>query len=133
MRLAIAVGIAAAVVQVVGLLRRPLLVPSYAANAASTDPNTAASGRDWFTTAHLIPGNIIEESRGCIHYRVDAAGPGCTATHIGRSVVYRPRRRLGGRLRWPSESAELSHAISQRGQVEVVGLAAGAAVSSAMP
>ena len=38
MRIAVRVGIAAAVVQVVGLLRWPLLVPGYAADAASATP-----------------------------------------------------------------------------------------------
>ena len=38
MRIAVPVGIAAAVVQVVGLLRWPILVPGYASDAASADP-----------------------------------------------------------------------------------------------
>jgi hypothetical protein len=37
------VGIAAAVVQVIGLLRWPLLVPGFAADASSPDPATAAA------------------------------------------------------------------------------------------
>jgi hypothetical protein len=64
MRLAVPVGIAAAVVQVVGLLRWPLLVPGYAADAASTDPAVAAAGRDSFATANLILGNIVGETFG---------------------------------------------------------------------
>lgn len=58
MRWAVPVGIAAAVVQVVGLSRWPLLVPGYAADAARTDVSTAEAGRDSFSTAHLILGNI---------------------------------------------------------------------------
>jgi hypothetical protein len=41
MRIAVPVGIAAAVVQVVGLARWPLLVPGFAHSAASTDPAVA--------------------------------------------------------------------------------------------
>ena len=44
MRLAVRVGIAAAVVQVVGLLRWPLLVPGFATDAKSPDPETVAAG-----------------------------------------------------------------------------------------
>src|SRR6185312_16427569 len=54
MRVAVPVGIAAAVVQVIGLARWPLLVPGFAADAASADPVTAEAGRDAFATAHLI-------------------------------------------------------------------------------
>ena len=46
MRFAVAAGVGAAVVQVAGLLRWPLLVPGYAAGATSTDPATAAAARD---------------------------------------------------------------------------------------
>ncbi|MDF2143503.1 DUF4386 family protein [Knoellia sp. p5-6-4] len=63
---AVPVGIAAAVVQVIGLSRWPLLVPGFAADAASTDPATAASGRDAFEMAHLILGNVIGETLGYI-------------------------------------------------------------------
>jgi hypothetical protein len=66
MRLAVPVGIAAAVVQVVGLLRWPLLVPGYAADAASADPAISEAGRDSFAKAHLILGNIVGETFGYI-------------------------------------------------------------------
>ena len=46
MRVAVPVGIAAEVVQVIGLLRWPLLVPAVAADASSPDPATAAAARD---------------------------------------------------------------------------------------
>ena len=43
MRIAVRVGIAAAVVQVIGLLRWPILVPGYASDAASTWPAGSSS------------------------------------------------------------------------------------------
>lgn len=64
MRLAVPAGIAAAAVQVIGLSRWPLLVPGFAADAASTNPATAAHGRDAFETAHFILGNVIGETFG---------------------------------------------------------------------
>jgi hypothetical protein len=64
MRGAVPAGIAAAVVQVIGLSRWPLLVPGFAADAASADPATAARGRDAFETAHFILGNVIGETLG---------------------------------------------------------------------
>jgi hypothetical protein len=64
MRAAVPVGIAAAVVQVLGLSRWPLLVPGFAADATSTDPATAAQARNAFETAHRVLGNIIGESFG---------------------------------------------------------------------
>jgi hypothetical protein len=64
MRLAVPVGIAAAAVQVVGLLRWPLLVPSYAADATSSDPSVAASALDSFATANRILGTTIGETLG---------------------------------------------------------------------
>src|SRR4051812_24303429 len=64
MRIAVPVGIAAAVVQVVGLLRWPVLVPGYASDAASTNPGVAASARDSFTTAHDVLGVAIGETAG---------------------------------------------------------------------
>ena len=64
MRIAVPVGITAAAVQVIGLLRWPLLVPGYAADAASGDAGVAASGRDSFTTASDILGTAIGETLG---------------------------------------------------------------------
>jgi hypothetical protein len=72
MRIAVPVGIAAAVVQVVGLSRWPLLVPGYAADAASADPATAAAARDSFATAHHVLGTIVGETFG---YLFTAAWP----------------------------------------------------------
>ena len=64
MRIAVPVGIAAAVVQVIGLLRWPILVPGYASDAASADPGVAAAARDSFTTASDILGTAIGETLG---------------------------------------------------------------------
>ena len=54
MRWAVRAGVAAAVVQVVGLLRWPLLVPGWAA-AAAEEP---------FTTANRLLGNLVGETGG---------------------------------------------------------------------
>jgi len=64
MRAAVWVGIAAAVVQVTGLLRWPILVPGYASDAASADPAVAAGARDAFRTASAILGTTIGETLG---------------------------------------------------------------------
>ena len=64
MRVAVPVGIAAAVVQVIGLSRWPLLVPGFAADAAGSDPVTVAQAHDSFETAHRVLGNIIGETMG---------------------------------------------------------------------
>ena len=64
MRWAVRVGIAAAVVQVAGLLRWPLLVPGWAAAAAGDDPAAAAAARESFRTANLVLGTIVGETGG---------------------------------------------------------------------
>ena len=64
MRVAVPVGIAAAVVQVVGLSRWPLLVPGFAADATSSDPATVSRAYDAFETAHRVLGNAIGETLG---------------------------------------------------------------------
>jgi hypothetical protein len=64
MRVAVWVGIAAAVVQVTGLLRWPILVPGYASDAASADAAVAAGARDSFTTASDILGTALGETLG---------------------------------------------------------------------
>jgi hypothetical protein len=64
MRLAVPVGIAAAVVQVVGLARWPLLVPGFAADAASADAAVAQAARDHFQFAHTLLGTLIGETLG---------------------------------------------------------------------
>ena len=59
MRLAVPIGVTAAVVQVVGLLRWPILVPGYSSDAAGADAGVAAGARDSFTTAGDILGTAI--------------------------------------------------------------------------
>ena len=86
MRVAVPVGIAAAAVQVIGLARWPLLVPGFAADAASADPVTAEAGRDAFATAHLILGNIVGETFG---YLLTAAWTLLVLAAIGRTIAGR--------------------------------------------
>jgi hypothetical protein len=64
MRVAVPVGIAAAVVQVIGLARWPLLVPGFAQGAASPDPAVAAGARDAFLLAHRLLGTVVGETLG---------------------------------------------------------------------
>ena len=64
MRVAVPVGIAAAAVQVIGLSRWPLLVPGFAAGAASPDPAVAAAARDSFLLAHRLLGTVLGETFG---------------------------------------------------------------------
>jgi len=86
MRVAVPVGIAAAVVQVIGLSRWPLLVPGFAADAASPDPAVAAAARDSFVLAHRILGNIIGETLG---YLFTAAWTLLVLVALGRSFAGR--------------------------------------------
>ena len=55
MRIAVRVGIAAAAVQVVGLLRWPILVPGYASDAAGGSADVAAAARDSFSDGERHP------------------------------------------------------------------------------
>ena len=64
MKVAVPVGMAAGVVQVVGLLRWPLLVPGFARDAASSDAAVAAAARHGFVLAHRILGTTIGETLG---------------------------------------------------------------------
>jgi uncharacterized protein DUF4386 len=64
MRIAKWVGVAAAAVQVVGLLRWPILVPGYASDAVNGSAATAASARDSFTAASDVLGTAIGETLG---------------------------------------------------------------------
>jgi hypothetical protein len=64
MRIAVPVGIAAAVVQVIGLMRWPLLVPGYASDAGSANMTVARHGRETFTTVSDILGTTIGETFG---------------------------------------------------------------------
>ena len=86
MRGAVPVGIAAAVVQVVGLLRWPLLVPGYAVDATSANPAVAAAAQDSFLTAHRILGNLIGETLG---YLLTAAWTILVLVALGRAFAGR--------------------------------------------
>ena len=86
MRVAVPVGIAAAVVQVAGLMRWPLLVPGYAADAASPDPAVVAAAHDSFTTAHRILGTVIGETLG---YLLTAAWTLLVLAALGRTLAGR--------------------------------------------
>jgi len=92
MRAAVWVGIAAAVVQVIGLLRWPLLVPGYASDAASGDPAVAAGGRDAFRTASAILGTTIGETLG---YLLTATWTVLVVIALGRAFAGRWFTALG--------------------------------------
>ena len=83
MRIAVRVGIAAAVVQVIGLARWPILVPGYAA-----DGNTSA-----FRTASDILGTTIGETLG---YALTAAWTVLVVLTLGRTIAGRWFTVLGG-------------------------------------
>jgi len=93
MRFAVPVGIAAAAVQVVGLLRWPLLVPGYAADAASADAAIAAAARDSFTTASDILGTAVGETLG---YALTATWTVLVIVALGRRYAGRWFQVLGG-------------------------------------
>lgn len=92
MRVAVPVGIAAAAVQVVGLLRWPLLVPGYAADATSADPAVAAAARDSFGTAHRVLGTVVGETFG---YLLTAAWTLLVVAALGRGLAGRWFAALG--------------------------------------
>jgi hypothetical protein len=83
MRWAVPVGVAAAVVQVVGLLRWPLLVPGWAAAAAGPDP---AAATEAFGVAHRVLGTLIGETGG---YLLTAAWTGLVLTALGTAFAGR--------------------------------------------
>jgi hypothetical protein len=76
MRIAVRVGIAAAIVQVIGLLRWPILVPGFAA-----DGDTSAFG-----TASDILGTAIGETIG---YALTAAWTALVVLTLGRTIAGR--------------------------------------------
>jgi hypothetical protein len=92
MRIAVPVGIAAAAVQVIGLMRWPLLVPGYAADAASSDPTVAASGLHSFELAHRVLGNLIGETFG---YLLTAAWTLLVLVALHRTIAGRWFTALG--------------------------------------
>jgi hypothetical protein len=82
MRIAVPVGIAAAVVQVIGLLRWPLLVPGYAADGDA----------DAFRTASDILGTALGETLG---YLLTATWTVLVVTALGRRYAGRWFQALG--------------------------------------
>lgn len=93
MRYAVPVGIAAAAVQVIGLLRWPILVPGYASDAASADSAVAAHARDSFTTASDLLGTALGETVG---YLLTAAWTALVIVALGRAFAGRWFQLLGG-------------------------------------
>jgi hypothetical protein len=92
MRIAVPVGITAAIVQVVGLLRWPILVPGFASDAASSSASVASSARDSFTTVSDILGTAIGETLG---YFVTAAWTVLVVIALGRRYAGRWFQVLG--------------------------------------
>jgi hypothetical protein len=92
MRVAVPVGIAAALVQVIGLLRWPTLVPGYAAEAASANPDIAEAARDSFATASNVLGTIVGETFG---YILTATWTVLVVVALGRSYAGRWFQLLG--------------------------------------
>jgi hypothetical protein len=92
MRIAVPVGIAAAVVQVIGLLRWPILVPGYASDAASGNGAIASSARDSFTTASDILGTALGETLG---YLLTATWTVLVVVALGRRYAGRWFQVLG--------------------------------------
>ena len=93
MRAAVWVGIAAAAVQVIGLLRWPLLVPGYAADAAGGNADVAAAARDSFSTANDVLGTAIGETLG---YLLTATWTVLVVVALGRRYAGRWFQLLGG-------------------------------------
>jgi len=89
MRWAVRAGVAAAVVQVVGLLRWPLLVPGWAAAAAGGDP----AAEEAFTTANGVLGNLIGETGG---YLLTAAWTALVLVALGTAFAGRLFVAVGG-------------------------------------
>jgi hypothetical protein len=92
MRIATRVGIAAAAVQVVGLLRWPILVPGYASDSVSGSPGVAADARNSFSTASDILGTAIGETLG---YLLTATWTVLVIVALGRRFAGRWFRVLG--------------------------------------
>lgn len=84
MRIAVPVGVAAAVVQVIGLARWPLLVPGFAAGALSGDPEQAAAARESFELAHLALGTFVGETLG---YLLTAVWTALVLVALGRALA----------------------------------------------
>ena len=95
MRVAVPVGIAAAVVQVIGLSRWPLLVPGLRRRRGQRRPAVAAAARDSFVLAHRVLGNLIGETFG---YLLTAAWTLLVLVALGRRIAGRWFTALGRRV-----------------------------------
>ena len=116
MRIAVPVGIGAAVVQVIGLARWPLLVPGFAANAASSNPATAAAARDSFLLAHRILGTVVGETLG---YLLTAAWTLLVLIALDRTIA----TRAGSQHSEPWSAVLILAGVLDPLQLPVVGLA----------
>lgn len=92
MRIAVPIGVTAAIVQVVGLLRWPILVPGFASDAANSSTSVASSARDSFTTVSDILGTAIGETLG---YFLTAAWTVLVVVALGRRYAGRWFQVLG--------------------------------------
>jgi len=81
LRISVPVGIAAAAVQVIGLMRWPVLVPGLAAQA--TDPSAAET----FDSLNLVLGTVIGETFG---YALTAAWTVLVAVGLRRTLLGTP-------------------------------------------
>jgi hypothetical protein len=111
MRIAVPIGIAAAAVQVIGLLRWPILVPGYASDAASANAGVAASARHSFTTASNVLGTALGETVGYL----------LTATWTALVIVALGRRYAG---RWFQVLGAVSAVLVLVGVLSPLGLPA---------
>jgi hypothetical protein len=84
LRLSVWVGVAAATVQVVGLLRWSLLVPSLAGRAA--DPATSTAAEETFRTLNRVLGTTIGETLG---YTLTALWTVLVTVGLGRAFAGR--------------------------------------------
>jgi hypothetical protein len=92
MRIAVPIGITAAVVQVVGLLRWPILVPGYASDAGSSNLAVAHDARDTFTTVSDVLGTGLGETIG---YLLTATWTVLVVVALGRRYAGRWFQVLG--------------------------------------
>jgi hypothetical protein len=92
MRVAVPIGITAALVQVIGLLRWPILVPGYAAHATSVNPDVAEAARDSFATANNVLGTVVGETFG---YLLTAVWTVLVVIALGRRFAGRWFQPLG--------------------------------------
>jgi hypothetical protein len=92
MRIAVPIGVTAAIVQVVGLLRWPILVPGYASDAGSSNLAVAHDARDTFTTVSDVLGTGLGETVG---YLLTATWTVLVVVALGRRYAGRWFQVLG--------------------------------------